>query len=148
MGVANGRDRCHRKFCRPEILSIYFNAATTFPIQEAASSLDISGGTGPQYPLVPPPMSNSAVLRGKVFRCKSATEFPRKCGRCVKIERQNFLGKIVAATDFPRKFCRATKFPSDRISCDTGPSHTSRIRVQCSISGAVHVRILVHCTAV
>ena len=24
------------------------------------------------------------------------------------------------ATDFPRKFCRATKFPSDRISCDTG----------------------------
>ena len=65
-------------------------------------------------------MSNSAVLRGKVSRCKSATEFPRKCGRCVKIERQNFLGKIVAATDFPRKFCRATKFPSDRISCDTG----------------------------
>ena len=65
-------------------------------------------------------MSNSAVLRGKVSRCKSATEFPRKCGRCVKIERQNFLGKIVAATDFPRKFRRATKFPSDRISCDTG----------------------------
>ena len=55
-------------------------------------------------------MSNSAVLRGKVSRCKSATEFPRKCGRCVKIERQNLLGKIVAATEFP----------GDRISCDTG----------------------------
>ena len=51
-------------------------------------------------------MSNSAVLRGKVSRCKSATEFPRKCGRCVKIERQNLLGKIVAATEFPRKNCR------------------------------------------
>ena len=25
-------DRCHRKFCRPEILSLYFNAATAFPI--------------------------------------------------------------------------------------------------------------------
>ena len=46
-------------------------------------------------------MSNSAVLRGEVSRCKSATEFPRKCGRCVKIERQNLLGKIVAATEFP-----------------------------------------------
>ena len=54
----------------------------------------------------PSPMSNSAVLRGKVSRCKSATEFPRKCGRRVKIERQNFLGKIVArqnilATEVP-----------------------------------------------
>ena len=65
---------------------------------------------GPQCPLVPPPMSNSAVLRGKVSRCKIATEFPRKCGCCVKIERQNFLGKIVAATEFP----------SYTISCDTG----------------------------
>ena len=122
--------RCHRKFCHPEILSLYFNAATTFPIQEAASSLDICGGTGTQYPLVPPPtgMSNSAVLRGKVSRCKSATEFPRKCGCCVTIERQNFLGKIVAATDFPRKFCRATKFPSDRISCDTGYQCSGRAR--------------------
>ena len=25
-------DRCHRKFCRYEILSLYFNAATAFPI--------------------------------------------------------------------------------------------------------------------
>ena len=85
-------------------------------------------------------MSNSAVLRGKVSRCKSATEFPRKCGRCVKIERQNFLGKIVAATDFPRKFCRATKFPSDRISCDTG---TTLLR-SCLCRSAVAVRPFAH----
>ena len=52
------------------------------------------------------------VLRGKVSRSKSATEFPRKCSRCVKIERQNLLGKIVAATEFP----------GDRISCDRGYS--------------------------
>ena len=31
--VANAR--CHRKFCRPVILSLYFNAATAFPIIES-----------------------------------------------------------------------------------------------------------------
>ena len=95
-----------RKFCR----CVCTMDSHAYFMKEAASSLDISGGTGTQCPLVPPPMSNSAVLRGKVSRCKSATEFPRKCGRYVKIERQNLLGKIVAATEYP----------GDRISCDTG----------------------------
>ena len=44
---------------------------------------------------------------------KGATEFPSR-GRpvvaLIKIERQNFLGKIVTATGFP----------ADRISCDNG----------------------------
>ena len=42
---------------------------------------------------------NSRCKGGKNFL--AATIFPRKFGRCVKIERQNFLGKIVAATEFP-----------------------------------------------
>ena len=76
-------------------------------MRETASSLGIRGGKGPQCPLVSPPMSNSAVLRGETLDANvgqkflAAAIFPRKCGRCVKIERQNFLGKIVAATEFP-----------------------------------------------
>ena len=31
----------------------------------------------------------------------AAAIFPRKCRRCINIERQNFLGKIAAATEFP-----------------------------------------------
>ena len=90
-------------------------------MKEAASSLDISGGTGPQCPLVPPPMSNSAVLRGKVSRCKSATEFPscgnisysyRKCGRCVKIERQS-----------PRKNCRRDRISGRATEFPATPAH-------------------------
>ena len=84
-------------------------------MKETASSLGIRGGTGPQCPMVTPPISNSAILRGKLDaqvgqNFLAAAIFPRKCGRCVKIERQNFLGKIVAATEFP----------GDRIPCDTG----------------------------
>ena len=44
------------------------------------------------------------------------------------------------ATDFPRKFCRATKFPSDRISCDTG---TTLLR-SCLCRSAVVVRPFAH----
>ena len=47
------------------------------------------------------------------------------------------------ATDFPRKFCRATQFPSDRISCDTGDKHIFRIcaraRVVSRMNGAARI---------
>ena len=54
-------------------------------MKETSSSPGIRGGTGPQCPLQ---------------NFLAAAIFPRKCDRCVKIERLTSLGKIVAATEF------------------------------------------------
>ena len=126
-------DRCHRKFCRPEILSrrqFFLGnsvAATIFPrrfcrsiltqrphflgnsvallhrdtLPRSTAEFDIGGGTRGHWGPVPPLMSR-----------EEAASYIGNAVAAFKIERQNFLGKIVAATEFP----------GDRISCDTGPS--------------------------
>ena len=48
--------------------------------------------------------------------------------------------RLIRATDFPRKFCRATEFPSDRISCDTVPKEpiARRLIVHKVIESVLH----------
>ena len=124
-------DGCHRKFCRPEILSrrqfFLGNSvvATISPrrfcrsiltqrphflgnsvallhrdtLPRSTAEFDIGGGTRGHWDPVPPLMSR-----------EEAASYIGNAVAAFKIERQNFLGKIVAATEFP----------GDRISCDTG----------------------------
>ena len=88
---------------------------------ETASSLGIRRGTGQQYSsssttYVKLSRTTRESLEAKVRSNFLAAEifpiatFIRNAVAALKIERQNFLGKIVAATEFP----------GDRISCDTG----------------------------
>ena len=53
-------------------------------MKETASSLGIRGSMGPHLCQTQPYFAANS-------RCKGVTEFPRKCGHCVEIERQNFL---------------------------------------------------------
>ena len=67
-------------------------------------------------PLVMQTISNSVVVHGKLstqrYNSFQAGEIlHRKCGRCFKIERENFVGKIVIVT----------QLPGNRISSEAGP---------------------------
>ena len=94
-----------RRFCRsiltqrPHFLgnSVALLHRDTLP--RSTAEFDIGGGTRGHWGPVPPLMSR-----------EEAASYIGNAVAAFKIERQNFLGKIVAATEFP----------GERISCDTG----------------------------
>ena len=115
-----------RRFCRsiltqrPHFLgnSVALLHRDTLP--RSTAEFDIGGGTRGHWGPVPPLMSR-----------EEAASYIGNAVAAFKIERQNFLGKIVAATEFP----------GYRISCDTGLS-THAPRVPCHALYATYSSIV------
>ena len=93
-------------------------------MRETVSFLGIRGGTGPQcspgsttYVKLKLSRNSRETLDAKVRQnFLAAAIFPRKCGRCVKMVRRNFLWEKLS----PRQNFRATEFPVTPVSIKAG----------------------------